>query len=180
MEGITPSIVYEPSLKLALCKQAYNYWLSSLDRMIEEGPQRDRSYKLMKSENAYLKEEIKNKEKQLSKTSLRLVSKEELLNDVLKNIHSLSVNDNPYSIQDDLRRLTFKLKQSIESDEGWATFEEHYDLIHNNFFRKLKQRFPQMTVPDFKLSAFIKMKLSTKVSLYGFFGLCGVSLGVIS
>jgi xylulokinase len=162
LEGITPTIVYEPSLKLALCKQAYNYWISSLDRMIEEGPHSDRSFKIVKSENKYLKEELKNKEEQLSKTSLKLLSKEEALKETLNTMNLLAQSDNPYSIQDDLKRLTHKLKQSIESDEGWATFEEHYDLVHNNFFRKLKNRFPQMTIPDFKLSAYLKMKLSTK------------------
>lgn len=39
---------------------------------------------------------------------------------------------------------------------------ERIDLVHSNFIRQLKQKYPELTMPDMKLCALPKMDFSTK------------------
>ncbi|MCX6265797.1 MAG: hypothetical protein NTW16_00355, partial [Bacteroidetes bacterium] len=41
-------------------------------------------------------------------------------------------------------------------------FEELFDQAHENFFRRLKTAFPELTQSDLKLCAYLKLNLSSK------------------
>ena len=41
-------------------------------------------------------------------------------------------------------------------------YQANFDLIHENFFRNLRSRYPQLTSSDLKFCAFLRLNLSTK------------------
>jgi AraC family chitin signaling transcriptional activator len=41
-------------------------------------------------------------------------------------------------------------------------FEYHFDQTHENFFRRLKKQYPELTPGDLKLCAYLRMNLSSK------------------
>ena len=41
-------------------------------------------------------------------------------------------------------------------------FEESFNQLHDNFFKRLKQHYPDLTPGDLKLAAYLKMNLSSK------------------
>ncbi len=60
-----------------------------------------------------------------------------------------------------------KVVQKIEakldsSGREWEGFEEHFDMLHDDFIKKLKKRYPTLSMQELKLCAYLKMKLSTK------------------
>jgi DNA-binding NarL/FixJ family response regulator len=54
------------------------------------------------------------------------------------------------------------INENISSDDDWEIFQQNFDVIHENFFRHIKSKYPEMTTHDLKLCAFIRLNLSTK------------------
>ncbi len=61
-----------------------------------------------------------------------------------------------------LRKLTLKIETHLNNTGDWDAFEDHFNLLHSDFFKKLKDIYPGLTIPELKMCAFIKMGLSTK------------------
>ncbi|MGI6242442.1 MAG: hypothetical protein ACOYJK_02715 [Prevotella sp.] len=49
-----------------------------------------------------------------------------------------------------------------DSEEVWNIFQQNFDLIHQNFFRNLRSRYPNLTPTDLKFCALLRLNLNTK------------------
>lgn len=56
--------------------------------------------------------------------------------------------------------LTFIEKEL--DDDNWEDFELRFDQAHEDFIKKLKVDFPELTSKDLKVCAYLKMNLSSK------------------
>ena len=55
------------------------------------------------------------------------------------------------------------INQSIVSDEeNWNMFQANFDRIHENFFRNLKQQYPDLTAGDLRFCALLRLNMPTK------------------
>ncbi|WP_299254274.1 hypothetical protein [uncultured Aquimarina sp.] len=102
------------------------------------------------------KKAIKFKNKELAKSALQLIEKDEFIVG-LKN--SLSENkDNP-----NLNSVN-KIIKSIQSGMGsnWKEFEARFININQDFYKNLKSNFPTLTQTDLKICALIKLNFSSK------------------
>ena len=72
------------------------------------------------------------------------------------------MNKNKFDNKQRYRSFMKKLDSSINDDEDWKHFEGNFKELHEEFFKQLKEKFPRLTHKDLKLSAYIKMNLSTK------------------
>lgn len=61
----------------------------------------------------------------------------------------------------DFRDLITKAEGS-DTDEVWSVFQQNFDLIHQNFFRNLRSRYPELTATDLKFCALLRLNLNTK------------------
>ena len=59
----------------------------------------------------------------------------------------------------DIRR---GIQQNINDDENWEKFEETFNLVYDNYMRKLTEHFPDLKLNDRKLCAYLRMGLSSK------------------
>src|SRR3989338_7954146 len=71
------------------------------------------------------------------------------------------------NLQLDLSRQTLQelrnlVQQGIQSDKYWDNFMRHFDIAHQQFFKKLKHHHPDLTINEEKHCAFLKIKLSNK------------------
>lgn len=48
------------------------------------------------------------------------------------------------------------------TDKAWDIFQQNFDLIHKNFFRNLRTRYPNLTPTDLKFCALLRLNLNTK------------------
>lgn len=55
-----------------------------------------------------------------------------------------------------------KSAKNEDDDEYWNLYQENFDLIHKQFFRHLRERYPSLTSTDLKFCAFLRLNLSTK------------------
>ena len=117
---------------------------------------------IMKLHNEKLQAEISHKNMQLADSTLSIIKKNEVLieikNELEKQKEDLGVRYPARYLQ----RLTTLIDKNISNDNDWEIFETLFDQAHENFFRRLKQAFPDLTQSDLKLCAYLKLNLSSK------------------
>jgi len=110
--------------------------------------------------NKYLQEEIDFKNKELATNVMYLVKKNELINFIsekLLKVKSEFKIKNQLVIQD----IILNLQSNVDTDI-WKIFEQRFREVHREFYRKLNQRFPDLTENDKKLCALLRLNMSTK------------------
>lgn len=111
-------------------------------------------------EKLRLQAEIEAKNKELTSSSLQLINK----NDILNNISNLTenfykkkaVNDEYY------KRLKSFLKENLDQERDWEHFKRLFEEVHTDFFKKLKQSCPEISENEMRLCAYLKINLQNK------------------
>lgn len=108
-----------------------------------------------------LQKELDYKNKELTTYALNLIQK----NEVLENIKS-AVDEIRSSLETDVRSkltsLINTVNYSFHLDKDWENFKVHFEQVHQSFFDKLLQMYPDLNANDMKLCALIKLNLDTK------------------
>jgi DNA-binding NarL/FixJ family response regulator len=52
--------------------------------------------------------------------------------------------------------------QLNQKDNSWKEFEVYFEQVHEEFYNKLKSKFPDLSPNEKKLCAFIRLNLATK------------------
>lgn len=112
----------------------------------------------MKSEK--LQNELTFKSKELANATIMIINHEELLNklksEIQENVRTGRLNRAHGS---NLVRL---IDNNLSGENEWALFQENFDLIHENFFRKLTEQYPALTPGDLRLCALLRLNYSSK------------------
>lgn len=98
--------------------------------------------------------EIKNKEMAVS--ALKLIEKEEVINDFKTNLEK-----NDWSLD------SSKLKRAVKSlstghDQNWKEFETRFVAVNNKFYKNLHAKFPNLSSTEDKLCALVKLNFNSK------------------
>lgn len=98
--------------------------------------------------------ELKNKE--LAKSALQLIEKDEFIVGLKNALNENKENLNIKSVN--------KIIKSIQSGVGsnWKEFEARFVDINQNFYKNIKTNFPDLTQTDLKICALIKLNFSSK------------------
>jgi len=117
-----------------------------------------RKRELLEKEKLELDLEVKNKE--LITNVMYLVKKSELMNDIssrLMELKSRLKRENMEPIQ----KIIFDLHSG--ADQGvWKEFELRFQQVHNDFYKNLKEKFPNLTPGEVKLCAFLRLNMTSK------------------
>ncbi|MCU4162821.1 ligand-binding sensor domain-containing protein [Carboxylicivirga caseinilyticus] len=120
---------------------------------------------LRELELAHLKEqnleaELISKDEELSGIGMQIILRNEKLSelkDKISGITSLASD----RVAKKLNGLISFIENEIE-DQDWENFELRFDQSHNNFLKKLKEEFPNLSPKDLKICAYLKMNMSSK------------------
>lgn len=138
--------------------------IAQTKRYEEETKLKDQEIYELQNEN--LKNELKYKTQELNGYILNILRKNEMLEEVKRSALNISKaideeNQIP-AIKRKVMRLVSQINSNIEHDTDFKVFESNFDLIHQNFFVKLDEKFPGLTRNDKILCAYLNMNLSTK------------------
>lgn len=117
---------------------------------------------IIKLSNDKLQAEISHKNSQLANSTMSIIKKNELLieiNSELDNFKEELGYRIPNKYYDRIKKL---INQNIESEHDWEMFENLFDQAYENFFKRLKTGYPDLTPSDLKLCAYLRMNLSSK------------------
>ena len=123
-------------------------------------------HETMRLKNEQLEMELKHKSSQLADSTMNLIRKNDMLQQLDERMSDLSESvrrEDPKARQVALiRDIRAEISTHTGDDEHWDTFEQNFNLVYDNFLMKLTARFPTLKLPDRKLCAYIKMGLSSK------------------
>ncbi len=110
--------------------------------------------------NEQLQADLTYKSKELANATMLIISHEEFLNSLKKEIQDNILSGKIQRAQGN--ELIKMIESNFSGKDEWAVFQENFDLIHENFFRKLKERYPSLTPSDLKLCALLRLNYSSK------------------
>ena len=115
---------------------------------------------MLKEKNLNL--EIKKKDSALASSTLNNIKKKELLTDLIKDIKSFDNEIANSSMNYSVRKIIRKINSHLLDKEDWLAFELHFRNSHSQFFENLREKHPNLSTNEIKLSAYLKLNLSSK------------------
>ena len=116
--------------------------------------------------NQQLQYELRHKSQELASSTMNLIRKNEMLQEIMNNISKvgddLKSNSETDTVLKKLNKMERTIKQNIGHDDNWKRFEENFDLVYENYLKRLSEAFPALSVSDKKLCAYLKMDLTSK------------------
>ncbi len=128
-----------------------------LAKEAEENEQR-----LVKLKNEQLERELASKNRELANTTMSIVYKNELLNNVHDELLQLHDGEGRKLSNDQLRKINKIIEDARSDERDWHVFEKSFNEAHENFFKKLKANYPELVPNDMKLCAYLRMNMSSK------------------
>jgi ligand-binding sensor domain-containing protein/DNA-binding CsgD family transcriptional regulator len=118
---------------------------------------------IMHLRNETLRNEMKFKNKELANATLHLIQKnktltylKEDLSKLLRNIPSDSLD------KQNVNNLLKKINRDLKNEKGLELFNSYFDEVHQDFISRLKDRYHDLTPKELRLSAYLRMNISTK------------------
>lgn len=109
-----------------------------------------------------LETEIQYKNQELATATMHLVQKGEILQVVQENLNLILEKSTNPEVKKEIRQLLNLLNFDAKLDEDWEQFAVHFDQVHVDFLKRLRERYPQLGPIDHKLCAYLRMNLTTK------------------
>ncbi len=102
--------------------------------------------------------ELQLKNKELVSSTLQLVNKNEVMSEIKKKInqYDFAIQENAYK---DLIQL---VNQNTDFDQNWKKISLEFEKTNPGFFDRIKGAYPDFSEQFIRLSAFLRMELSTK------------------
>ncbi len=116
---------------------------------------------IMRLKNDKLQAEVDHMNRELTSSTIHLINKNELLSTVKTNLEEL-LRKNSERPTEALKRIIHNIDQNLNSDGDWNQFELHFNNVHGNFTNKLLETYPRLTPQEIKLSAYLRLNLTTK------------------
>ncbi len=113
-------------------------------------------------QNEKLQAEVNHKNNQLASSTMSIISKNELLTEIKSELEKFKDELGYRLPKKYYGKIIHLIDQNISSESDWKSFETLFDQAHENFFKRLKTTYPDLTPGDLKLCAYLRMNLSTK------------------
>ena len=110
---------------------------------------------IMKVKNEQLKLDIENKNRELAISTMSIIKKNKVLNNIKKEF----LDSNSELKNKSVLRL---IDKNLNDKDDWEFFEEAFNNADKNFMKKVKKLHPNLTPNDLRLCAYLRLNLSSK------------------
>lgn len=138
--------------------------LHEMEKEYEEEKAR-RENQIMQLEKEKLEYDLQHKSQEMANLMINFVRKNEMLTEIKSEIAKVTAmlkGENSREGRQQLLLINNKIDSNIQSDEVLKRIEDQFDLIHNNFMKRLHARHPDLSNNERMMCAYLKMNLSTK------------------
>ncbi|SMO51228.1 helix-turn-helix and ligand-binding sensor domain-containing protein [Gracilimonas mengyeensis] len=118
--------------------------------------------KIIKLNNEKLQEKIEHRSAQLASNTMAMMRKNNLLNTIQQELEKQKEDLGDQLPDKYYKKLNKLIEDGIEDEHEWEIFEQLYNEAHGDFFKRLKETYPQLTPSDLRLCAYLRMNLSSK------------------
>jgi len=159
-QNMHPAKTYNPNLNYAMCNQAYNYWLSSLEKVMGLEKDGTMKIKMLNHHVSQLSSELKMKTQKITQQGLvidRLKSELQSINSMLEK--GLSKDTSASKI---ILNKIKALESLTDKDNQIDALNKNLKYLNSEFSSSLLEKYPQLNFEDLKLAYLLKMKMSSK------------------
>ncbi len=117
-------------------------------------------------QNERLQNELKHKSSELASSTMSSIHQNDILQKLDEEMSLLSESvrreDKKSVVTSKINDIRSSLQSYLNDDEGWDKFEENFNVVYDDFMKKLTERYSNLKVSDRKLCAYLRMGLSSK------------------
>ncbi len=119
--------------------------------------------KINELERQKLETEVQFKNQELAAATMNLLQKSEMMSSIQASLEKMKKqNGKNEDIYQEINRLLKLVKSENDIDQDWERFSVHFDQVHSDFLKRLGEYHPNLSPNDYKLSAYLRMNLSSK------------------
>jgi len=117
----------------------------------------------MRLKNEKLLNEIKFKNQELASSTMHIVQKTEILDKIKAELQKAHEEmGSKTMVNGQIKKVLSLIRDNIRLDKNWDQFAHHFDQVHIDFNKRLKENHPELSPNDLKLCAYLRMNLATK------------------
>lgn len=129
-------------------------------KAIQDARIKEQELMIARQQRQLLESELSEKSKELASMALGAYARQQAIDNMKQSLADLKrkgkFSEGAEKVLDDIS------KSSGDNRVFWDTFEKNFDLIHEHFFRNLRQAYPSLTSSDLKFCALLRMNMTTK------------------
>ncbi len=122
---------------------------------------REKDALLHQTQQDLMRLELKSKDNDLMNFALHLVQKNQVLIQIKSELKSISSSSDPETNRK-VKDLSIHIQQNLQIQQEIDEFQSKVDQTYDEFFKKLKTKFPSLTKNEERLCALLRLNLSTK------------------
>jgi DNA-binding CsgD family transcriptional regulator len=117
---------------------------------------------LIRLRNEKLNSEKVQKDKELANTTMQIIQKSKSLAGIKSDLRKVlrELGKNPAVSK--LNPIIRKIDRNIDTDKQWEVFEKHFEGVHEEFLKRLKENYPGLSPRELKLCAYLRLNISSK------------------
>ncbi|MGN1211090.1 MAG: triple tyrosine motif-containing protein [Candidatus Cryptobacteroides sp.] len=128
-------------------------WANQISQKREEEQRREQ-----------IKADLTKKAQDLAASTMNVIRKNEVLLGIdsdLEKMASYIPEDRNKSLKL-LGKIRRDIRDNIQHDDIWQKFEKNFDMVYDDYLKRLSALYPQLTIADKKMCAYLKIGLSSK------------------
>ena len=111
---------------------------------------------LMQVKNEKLKQDVENKSRELAVSTMSLIKKNEFLGSIKDELQKTK------PVPANAKKVIKIIDKNINNTDDWKMFEEAFNNADKDFLKTMKTKHPSLTPNDLRLSAYLRLNLSSK------------------
>jgi DNA-binding CsgD family transcriptional regulator len=116
----------------------------------------------IQTRNIQLQHDVLNKSKELASSTFHLIRKNEALLQIKEELIRFKAENADRPAAKHYQKMLRLVDEHLGNEQDWQVFEDNFNQVHDEFFKKLKSMFPTITPGDLRLAAYLRMNLSSK------------------
>ncbi|MCX2739994.1 ligand-binding sensor domain-containing protein [Pontibacter anaerobius] len=117
---------------------------------------------IIKLNNDKLESELDHKSKELASSAMHVMQSLETIGKVRGQLQTVMEQVEDKQALHHLRKVLRSVEEDMKVENNWDQFELHFNQLHQNFLKRLRHDFQDLTHRDIKLCAYLRMNLTSK------------------
>jgi hypothetical protein len=115
---------------------------------------------IVQLKNEQLEQELTYKSKELASATLAHITQTDFLEELKKEIQTQQLSGT-YTKRF-FEKIIHMIDEKLTNEDEWALYQANFDRVHEKFFFKLKERYPELTPGDLRMCALLRLNMPTK------------------
>jgi len=117
---------------------------------------------IIRFRNEKLRDEMKLKDKELANGTMQILHKNEVLIAMRDDLKAMLDSTRDEIQLHQLKTLIRQINKEIDNKKQWHIFETQFENVHEEFLKRIKTAYPELSPREMKLCAFLRMNISSK------------------